>query len=371
MIRVCGVSFANGLNYGSEMQAYALRTVIDGIIIEGEPCEYHLLFSLQDYLRYNNAFMREFAKFVKNIMRKPFGQFEKGWLIYAPAKKPKDLALLNNYYDAFVCGSDVIWNPDATHKLDFYYLSFAKKYAFSYAASFGKQHLSDQEIAFAKEHISKLAAVSVREKTGALLVREKMGIPAVMMPDPVLLLTREQWEKTAVAPKEKEKYALIYTTAPQLPSYKIMNDLAEKTGCKVKIIKWIKGVVPKIKEGVFRYEAPEEWLGLIRDAEYVFTNSFHATVFSVIFHKKVYSFTHGKTGKKTESYNVRIYDFMEDVGLSDRILTAMPENLDMSEPDFTQADRVMSEWREQGRQYLKNNLEAAYREKQKLEQKER
>lgn len=360
MLKICGVTFANGVNYGSEMQAYALRTAIKGLVIEGEPCEYHLLFSLQDYVRYNNVFKREFAKIVKNIMRRPFSRFEKKWLVYAPAKKPEDLASLNKYYDAFVCGSDVIWNPDFNDGLDCYYLGFAEKYAFSYAASFGKKNLSEKEVAFAKDYIRRLAAVSVREKSGALLAREKFGVPAVMMPDPVLLLDRETWAKTASPSGQKEKYALIYTTAPQLPSYKIMNELALQTGCKVKTVKWIRGVLPKIKQGVFRFEAPEEWLGLIRDAEYVFTNSFHATVFSVIFHKKVFAFTEGS---KERGYNVRIYDFMEDVGLGDRIITAMPEKLDNAEPDFTQADRVISEWREKGRGYLQENLEAAYRKK--------
>ena len=90
MIKVCGVTFTNGLNYGSEMQAYALRTAIHGIVIDGEPCEYHLLFSVSDYIRYDNALKREFAKFVKNILRLPFNQFEKKWLVYAPAKKPED-----------------------------------------------------------------------------------------------------------------------------------------------------------------------------------------------------------------------------------------------------------------------------------------
>ena len=366
-MKVCGVTFTNGLNYGSEMQAYALRTAVEALVIEGEPCEYHLLLSLQDYVRYDNALMREFAKFIKNIMRRPFSRFEKKWLIYAPAKKPEDLPSLNNRYDAFVCGSDVIWNPDFNDKLDCYYLGFAKKYAFSYAASFGRQYLSDKEIDFAKKYLSRLAAISVREKTGALLVRDKFDLPAVMMPDPVMLLDRKSWENTASPTRQKEKYALIYSTAPQLPSFKIMNELALKTGCKVKTIKWVRGVVQKIKEGVYRFDAPEDWLALIRDAEYVFTNSFHATVFSVIFHKKVFSFTHGK---RTEGYNIRIYDFMEDVGLGDRIIAEMPEKLDVSEPDFTQADRVISEWREQGRAFLKENLEAAYKEKIKSEEKE-
>ncbi len=366
MIKVCGVTFANGVNYGSEMQLYALRTAIDRITVEGEPCEYHLVFSVQDYVRYHNALKREFAKFIKNVLRRPFARFEKKWLVYAPAKKPQDLPALNHYYDAFVCGSDVIWNPDFNNKLEHYYLGFAEKYAFSYAASFGKQKLSDSEIEFARKRLSRLSAISVREKSGALLVQEKLGIPAVMMPDPVLLLNREEWEKTASPAKPKEKYALIYSTAPQLPGFKIMNELAAQTGCKVKTVKWVMGVAQKIKQGVFRFEAPEEWLELIRDAEYVFTNSFHATVFSVIFHKKVFAIVEGK---KTDGYNVRIYDFMEDVGLGDRILSSMPETLDLSEPDFARADRVMEAWRDQGTTYLKNNLEAAYREKQALDQK--
>ena len=82
MIKICGVTFANGVNYGSEMQAYALRTAINETVVGGERCRYDLLFSIQDYVRYADPFRRGYAKFVKNVMRLPFSRFEKKWLVY-------------------------------------------------------------------------------------------------------------------------------------------------------------------------------------------------------------------------------------------------------------------------------------------------
>ena len=99
-------------------------------------------------------------------------------------------------------------------------------------------------------------------------------------------------------------------------------------------------------------------IALLKNAEYVVTNSFHGTAFSVLFHKKFY--TAVQDGKNVRS-NVRLYDFLEGLGLSERLKSETPETIDLSAPDFTEADRVLSAQREESLAFLRRNLENAAR----------
>ena len=107
---------------------------------------------------------------------------------------------------------------------------------------------------------------------------------------------------------------------------------------------------------------PAEWLWFMHHAEYVVTNSFYATVFAAMYHKKFFTLVHGA---KNGGINVRMNDFLNKMGLSDRILSEVPETIDTGMPDFSGADRTMEEMRKESMDYLRSNLEAAY--KQKLE----
>jgi len=106
---------------------------------------------------------------------------------------------------------------------------------------------------------------------------------------------------------------------------------------------------------------------LLRDAEYVITNSFHATAFSILFHKKFFTVVQGD---KDKGINIRMNDLLNDLGLQDRIFSSVPETFDLKDIDYTNVDRILEEKRAESMAFLRENLEAAYREKMELEQKE-
>ena len=116
MLKICGVTFVGGANYGSELQAYALRTAITNMDIDHERCSYDLL--PVDKRAYSGPLIKRTKTRIRRALvwwaRRKFRRFEKSWISFADAEHFQHLEKLNQKYDAFVCGSDVIWNPDFT-----------------------------------------------------------------------------------------------------------------------------------------------------------------------------------------------------------------------------------------------------------------
>ena len=144
MLKVCGITYDHTINYGSCLQAYALQKVIDSIKVGNhDSCLYELipLWTCKDYpkKRLKNFMGLQLLQFY----HRSFAGFEKKYMRYAKCNSIATLDSFNGDTDAFVCGSDVIWNPYHNKGVSAYYLDFAKKYAFSYAASFGSTSLDD------------------------------------------------------------------------------------------------------------------------------------------------------------------------------------------------------------------------------------
>ena len=209
---------------------------------------------------------------------------------YAEVSSLKELPSLNGKADAFVCGSDVIWRPDYNKGIGAYYLDFANKYKFSYAASFGKASLDRESLVEPAKHISKLNQISVREESGKKIAEAISGKIVKVVGDPIILLTRQDWENVVTPPKKNSKYIFVYTTHANKTLNDFVQKLSEQTHLRVVRSIWVQSAKEVIKQRMTNILSPQQWLQQLRDAEYVITNSFHATVFSTIFHKKFFSF---------------------------------------------------------------------------------
>ena len=119
--------------------------------------------------------------------------------------------------------------------------------------------------------------------------------------------------------------------------------------------------------GRLQIPSPEEWLQLLRDAEYVVTNSFHATAFCIVFHKKFFTVVNGE---KNKGINVRMYDFLHTIGLEGRMLNSVPDQIDLSDIDYSNTNKTIEKMREESMSFLRRNLEAAYQQKIESEKKE-
>ena len=360
MLRICGITYVNTTNYGTCFQAYALQNAINKIIIATNvSCDQQFValwhcndhFSSKQNSIFYNSFLRQFKNFQENNIS------------YIECPSVKDLPLLNNQFDAFICGSDVIWHPGFNHKLGLYYLDFAKKYKFSYAASFGKTDIQDNFLETAGNWISQLSEVSVREKSSVEIVKKYSGREARVIADPVILLKRQDWGIVADKTKMKKHYIFAYTTHPTAEYQDFLLKLSETTNLKVIKSAWITSMKSALKQGMISIQSPEKWLQQLRDADFVVTNSFHATVLSTLFHKKFFTIVHGE---KNEGSNFRMFDYLSTIGLQDRMFSCVPEDIDLSEIDYTESDRIIKNMRDEAIEYLKNNLEAAYVEKIRL-----
>ena len=357
MLRVCGITYVRTTNYGTCFQAYALQKAINGITLSnGEKCQHEFipLWHCSDYA------LRK-KRFLHRLLLSRFRKIQEEKIQYLECNKISELYLLNDSFDAFVCGSDVIWNPRFNLKMGSYYLDFAKKYKFSYAASFGQaDNLDDDFFQTAGKWISELNEISVREKSSVGVVKKYADRDAVVVADPVILLHVDEWNKVAIQKNNKKKYIFSYTTHKFDEYDRFLKSLSEKTGLKVIEASWDLSIKNRLKKGKLLNQTPEEWLQLIRDAEFVVTNSFHATVFSTLFHKKFFTFVNGK---KNEGSKIRMYDYLSSIGLIDRMLSSVPDNINLSDIDYSKPDCIISDMRNEGIAYLQRNLEAAYDQK--------
>ena len=367
MLKVAGVTFDHTVNYGSSLQAYALQTAIEHVSVEGENCSYRLipLQAMTDYPQQKERMIRRIILFaLRKVYFSRFSVFEKKYMKYAECSELGSLHSLNQQADAFVCGSDVIWNPDQNHHLGTFFLDFADKYKFSYAASFGKANAENQINPQEREWLNALNGISCREQSSAETVRNVTGRNAEVVVDPVLLLKASDWNLFIPEERNKKKYIFSYTTH-LFPLYEeYLQKLSKETGLPIKraVFKPKNG----LKQRILIPQTPLQWLQQLRNAEYVVTNSFHATAFSIIFHKKFFTVV---SGEKDKGINVRMNDLLTTLNLQERIYSSVPERIDLTEPDYTPIDSKLDQMRTDSLGFLQRNLEAAYEEKKQREQK--
>lgn len=183
---------------------------------------------------------------------------------------------------AMIVGSDQVWRPKYNSHLYSAYLDFVKDNSvkrIAYAASFGVgewEYTKEQE-ATCRELIGQFDAISVREQSGVNLCKEHFGVSAQCVLDPTLLLDREVYEDLCASITKEDDSILVYMVDYSEAIKQQAEKLSQATGLPIKIIEADKGVTEK--------DSVAKWLAAFRDAKYVITDSFHGTVFSIIFEK--------------------------------------------------------------------------------------
>lgn len=222
-------------------------------------------------------------------------------------------------YDVYMTGSDQVWNPVASSSIEPYFLTFAPKdkKKVSYASSFGVKSIDEPIKSKIGKWLKDYVCISVRENSGLDLVKNLSGKDATWVVDPTLLLSKNEWLNVAESyPDMPSKYVLIY----QLFESESIERLAKKIGnekgipvyriCKRAIGEKRTGGITNILDA-----GPAEFLSLIANAEYMVTNSFHGTAFSINF--GIPFFTVVSSRKKNNS---RIESLLGLVGLKNRIV---------------------------------------------------
>lgn len=222
----------------------------------------------------------------------------------------------------------------------------------SYASSFGCDHLPDELISTYKNLLSRFQKIAVREKSGAKLVHSLIGKKPPVVVDPVLLLDKRQWEDILPPPKEKKPFVFVYQMAHSAYPAQFAHYIANRQHMSVHFIPFpIGGFCPC---HIHLSKSPLEWLRMIHDAQFVLTDSFHSTVFSILFHRPFYYVITSSTVKKRLN---RIKTLLESLGLEDRIIYEKKDFVIDREIDWALVDKRLNEIREQSLAVMKEILQ--------------
>ena len=248
--------------------------------------------------------------------------------------------------EALVVGSDQIWRPVMYDAVKYYFLGFTGdsdilRIAYAPSVALDKWPYKEEVTIQLRELIKKFSAVSVREKSSVQLVKDNLGVDAQWVLDPTMLLKKEDYvEVCKNVPESKEPFVFAYILDMTDEKRRMAEQTAKTLGCVVRYLS-----ADKVK----KEDTIEKWLANFRDAKYVITDSYHGTVFSLIFQKQFYTFYNTYRG------NARMDCLKEVSGLEDRFLTE-PANEFVEEIEYHAVEERINRMREVSESFLIKSL---------------
>lgn len=324
-----GIVTIQSFNFGNRLQNYALQQALASLGYEVETIQRKYYPNTQAGVvktvlqKLFHSKGEKFRAFDKKIYASAF--FASANRISSDAKK---------YYDFFIAGSDQLWNPtyDFIGSVDF--LAFAdKEQKIAYAASFGVSQLPEQVKVQYTQYLNGFSHVSFREQAGQKIYKELTGKDAPVVLDPTMLLTAADWRRV-----EKKvhvhctDYVLVYSLGERSSNFR---EKIEQLSADHKIV----DVRQRQKNGHEWAIGPSEFVYLIDHAAAVLTDSFHATVFSILFHKPFIVFDR------------------DDIDGSTRIDTLLHLlHLNKQDQKYEHVDKQLNQIRQESFQYLNRAL---------------
>lgn len=362
------LTFHSAINYGAVLQTIALQRILKNNKINNKVVDYtDKCMNYYNPLNYDNlSFKGIIKKRIKNLI---YGKkmLQKYNLFHNFIKSNIDMtSKVNNLEEIekiisndsiLITGSDQVWSCDILNGLsDIYSLNFKntdiKK--ISYAASIGKERIEEE---YKQEFVKKLSDfsyISVREESAKIeldnILLDK-NIEVVL--DPTMLLTAEEWTDLSIKYKKdfNEKYIVAYTMDENIEYIKIANYLSKITGYKIIYFDMKNLGFKNILENEY-VSNPYEFINIIKNAEYVVTNSFHGTVFSILFNKKMWVIPHKTKG-------TRMINLLNKLDMSDRIIYSLDEfqKIDFNkEIDYTNINKKLEQERNRSIEWLLSSI---------------
>ena len=273
-----------------------------------------------------------------------------------------DLTSLDAEYDYFVVGSDQVWNPMLLGG-DYYTLTWvdSRRPKVTYASSFGVSEIPASQVKKTKEYLSRFNMISVREEQGAEIVEKLTRKKAEVCCDPTVLTDRKRWDElSGDCPFVSEKYIFCYFIGNNPSQREFAKKLAQKTGCKILAVKHIDEYIKSDDDfGDIDYleVGPKEFVNFIRYATYVCTDSFHGTIFSIMYNKNFFTFMRFSDSQKS-SMNSRVKNILSIVGLSNRLFenSITPEAALAYQVDWSDVNKRLNDFRKSSREYFERAI---------------
>lgn len=357
-------------NYGGILQSYALQHFLQ---LQGHDCKQISYILDSGYKGYKKKIIwNRFKEIIKIVIRQKWYLKHREYarniynfadtIPHTKALKANQLSTISDNFDAFIVGSDQVWNPIGWQSTMFLDFLPENKLCFSYAASIARSKLTKEEIDFIKNHVQRFKYVSVREQQSADMLNKAMiGKDVLVMPDPTFLLSNEDWIGLSAPRLVKENYVFAYFLGTNFKQREDAISFAEKKGMKIFFIpymnkcsfKWDK---EHEKYMIYNIGVPE-FLSIIKNATYVITDSFHGAVFSSIFKTPFVVLNRFDEGDKN-SMNSRIVTLMKTLNIQ-REFSSLDMNKDYNFTDIEikSIDEAFADQKAKGISFLKEILE--------------
>lgn len=344
-------------NYGGILQNYALQQVLiklghSPLTIDFRPnasfvryilsqCKTLLLFFIPSKRRPFRKFMRQqprFPQMADFVSRNILTTTRLDWIGNNIVKRYG--------FEAVISGSDQVWRPIYNFKLQYSFLSFVKANhinKIAYAASFGVDcwEYSDSQTKMCSKLAKDFDAISVREYSAIALCKNYLNVDAIDVLDPTLLLEKEQYMSLCnEIPKPSSSFLAAYVLDMTDNARQLIKRIANEKKLEVRLFSADANLALTV----------EYWLSSFRDANYVITDSFHGTVFSIIFRKPFISIVNKKRGSD------RFVSLLSKFNLMSRISDTKESAFDDLAINWTNVDTIMEYERKKSLRFLTDSL---------------
>lgn len=369
-------------NYGSMLQAYATEMIMQqmGLPFQTIACKAPINYMQENKILYIikklliadwkmrlgkmkiERAKKENPMFAKNweIRNKAFDQFAETFFHVSPyCKNREELTKMAENYSAFLVGSDQLWRTDSVEH-GYYTLEWVPDHIrkIAYSTSIGVKEVPWFQVEKNKRFMNRFDHIALREQSACDLVYKLTGRKVPVVLDPTLLFTGDQWlEIQQQEPLTNGKYIFCYLLGDNPSQREFIKRVKEKTEYKIVALQQLDDYIPS-DEGFADeapYVGPREFLNYIRNAEYVFTDSFHCSVFSILYKKNFFTFSRFAEGAK-QSTNTRIDNLLHITGLEARRMTndKTIEEVVNFKRNFDGVDEKLNALRKSSMDYLYN-----------------
>lgn len=373
------ITFQSAHNYGAVLQCWSLQEYLkscghDVDIINFRPDvidKVYALVKVSDVNFTDSKKINSMLKKVKEVKHKfdnrtrfpgrieKYKKFEKFIATKLHVTEPyhtvREIEGANLRYDVLIAGSDQIWNPGLTKGFRApYFLSFGNKDAIriAYAASIGTDNIKEDYRMFMQCHLDDFDAISVREKASKEVIENLVDRDVEVTVDPTFLAKMDSFKKLEIKPNVSEPYIYVHNVHLDRVDKNLMA-MAKAVSEKLDL-----PIIHNRADYHFKKElrtfsgGVEEYLGLIHNAEFVVTNSFHTTVFSIRYKKKFVSVPHVTSPG-------RVRNLLGTLGLMEHFTASpreLPEDLGNWDIDYDTVTKVMQDMADKSAEFLNNAI---------------
>lgn len=356
-------------NYGGNLQAYALCKVLNDMDVATEQISFSRnsatvkKFTVRGILRFGRRLVTKVCNYsIRHALisrQASINDFNQNMIPHTDTVYDKNtIGQCVDNYDVFITGSDQVWHPVAYCPA--YGLEFvpSNKVKISYAASLASDMVSEQHQNTLKKCLEDFSGISVREIQAAELLKDIIDRPVEVSLDPTLLLRREDWDVLCSDFTYRKPYMFCYFLGDSKQQRRLAEEYAARNQLKIVTIPYLLGNYRNCDK-TFGDErlydvSPADFIALIRNAQFVFTDSFHAAVFSSIYEKEFVVFDRSIGS----SMGSRLASLMELLNLQERFCNTT-EKVTMEYIDSLQcinyhkAQNAVEEQRTRSIMYLK------------------